>query len=274
MGWDDSSLSSLPATEGPRCLHPSGDEPLLRAGGPLAGLPPGVPHGPAPASARRSRQVLHRPARRAHLHSRPAARTSVVPSAAPIFRLRRRAMHRESTAMGVLEAPAEVPAAGTGRGTACRSWKSATAAGRELVTVIELLSPSNKRTGEDREHIWPSAASCSGAPPTWSRSICFEAGRAMPAEAEAGVRLLGPGESGRRRPIRRLLADPALLDRLPGSRSRLRHDVADARVDLQETLHRAQRRTGLRALHLRRRATPRPLGRGRRLGACVPWMSA
>ena len=49
--------------------------------------------------------------------------------------------------------------------------------GRELVTVIELLSPSNKRSGRTASNTWPSVGNCSGAPRIWSRSTSSAAGR-------------------------------------------------------------------------------------------------
>jgi hypothetical protein len=78
----------------------------------------------------------------------PAARTSV--GRADISVARSRTSDGAGAAMGLLEAPAEVdlPEQDEER---IRFLEIRDRRGRELVAVIELLSPSNKRSGEDRE---------------------------------------------------------------------------------------------------------------------------
>jgi Protein of unknown function (DUF4058) len=84
-----------------------------------------------------------------YIHDLPSAsRTSV--GRADVSVARSRTSDGGSTAMGVLEAPVEVdlPEQDEER---IRFLEIRDRRGRELVAVIELLSPSNKRLGEDRE---------------------------------------------------------------------------------------------------------------------------
>ena len=108
---------------------------------------------------------------------------------------------------------------------------------RELVTVVELLSPANKHPGPIASNTWPSGWSCSTGRFIWSRSICCAG--ALPCRQPAGPTarysvLVSRAE-------RRLDAEfwpISLRERLPLIPIPVRAPDADARLDLQEVLHR------------------------------------
>jgi hypothetical protein len=110
--------------------------------------------------------------------------------------------------------------------------------GRELVTVIELLSPSNKRSGEDREQYLAKRRELLRSPAHLVEIDLLRGWTALPLEdrPECDYSVL-VSRAGRRPaadfwPIR-------LRDRLPVIPIPLREPDVDAPVDLQEVLHRA-----------------------------------
>ena len=114
--------------------------------------------------------------------------------------------------------------------------------GRELITVVELLSPTNKRGGADREQYVAKREQLLKTAAHFVEIDLLRGGRPMPVERRPQVRLLRPGQSGRGSALGGLLAgpvapspadhpDPAALgrsgrpDRSPGDPpSRLRRD--------------------------------------------------
>lgn len=140
-------------------------------------------------------------------------------------------------ALGVLEAPAEVqlPAQDLER---IPFLEVRDRRGRELVTVIELLSPSNKRAGEDREPYLAKRRELLRSPAHLVEIDLLRGWTPLPAEDRPpGDYSVLVSRSGRRPaaefwPIR-------LRDRLPVIPIPLRPPHADGRVDLQEVLHRA-----------------------------------
>jgi hypothetical protein len=144
---------------------------------------------------------------------------------------------RRSAATGLLEAPTtlQLPAQDVERVPflEIRDRHS-----RELLTVIELLSPSNKKSGADHEQYLARRRELIRSPANLVEIDLLRGGRPMPAgprpECDYSV-LVSRAE---RRPdvdfwpIR-------LRERLPEIPIPLRGDVADARVDLQQTLDRA-----------------------------------
>jgi len=110
--------------------------------------------------------------------------------------------------------------------------------GRELVTVIELLSPSNKRAGDDREQYLAKRRELLRSPAHLVEIDLLRGWTPMPQEGrpECDYSVLVSRAEKRRAadfwPIR-------LRDRLPVIPIPLRPPDAAARVDLQEVLHRA-----------------------------------
>jgi hypothetical protein len=140
-------------------------------------------------------------------------------------------------ALGVLEAPAEVqlPAQDLERVLylEIRDRK-----GRELVTVIELLSPSNKRPGEDREHYLAKRRESLRSPAHLVEIDLLRGWAPMPAEDRPSGDYSVLVSRAERRPT----ADfwpIRLRDRMPVISVPLRLPDNDARIDLQEVLHRA-----------------------------------
>lgn len=144
---------------------------------------------------------------------------------------------RESTATGVLEAPATLPLPAQDVERVpfleVRDRRS-----RELLTVIELLSPSNKKSGQDHEQYLAKRRELIRSPANLVEIDLLRGGRAMPADPRPTCDYSVLVSRAERRPnvdfwpIR-------LRDRLPEIPIPLRNDVEDARIDLQETLHRA-----------------------------------
>ena len=115
--------------------------------------------------------------------------------------------------------------------------------GRELIRVVELLSPTNKRGARIASNIWPGARHCSKAPLTSWRSTCSVAVGRCPWSGDPGVIIpfwsaaptLGPGPAfGRSGCANACPLFPIPL--LPGD--------PEARIDLQEILHHVYDATG------------------------------
>jgi hypothetical protein len=110
--------------------------------------------------------------------------------------------------------------------------------GREMVTVIELLSPSNKRAGDDREQYLAKRRELLRSPTHLVEIDLLRGWNPMPQEGrpECDYSVMVSRAEKRRAagfwPIR-------LRDRLPEVPVPLRSPDAAARVDLQELLHRA-----------------------------------
>jgi hypothetical protein len=110
--------------------------------------------------------------------------------------------------------------------------------GRELVTAIELLSPSNKRTGDDREQYLAKRRELLRSPVHLVEIELFRGWTPMPQERrpECDYSVMVSRAEKRRVadfwPIR-------LRDRLPEIPIPLRYPDSAARIDLQEVLHRA-----------------------------------
>jgi hypothetical protein len=109
--------------------------------------------------------------------------------------------------------------------------------GREVVSVIELLSPSNKRSGPDRESYLSKRARLLNGPAHLVEIDLLRGGGPMPLEERpaAAYSVLVSRADDRPRagfwPI-------GLRDRLPEIGIPLRSAHPDARVDLQAVLHR------------------------------------
>ncbi len=139
--------------------------------------------------------------------------------------------------LGVLEAPAEVrlPAQDIERAPFLEVRDRR---GRELVTVIELLSPSNKRPGEDREHYLAKRRELLRGPAHLVEIDLLRGWTPMPAEGRPAGAYSVLVSRAERRPA----ADfwpIGLRDRLPVIPIPLRGPGEEARIDLQEVLHRA-----------------------------------
>lgn len=140
-------------------------------------------------------------------------------------------------AVGVLEAPAEVhlPAQDIER---VPFLEVRDRRGRELVAVIELLSPSNKRAGEDREQYLAKRRTLLRSPAHLVEIDLLRGGPPLPSEDRPECDYSVLVSRAARRPDAGFW--PILLrDRLPVIPIPLRADDGDARVDLQEVLHRA-----------------------------------
>jgi hypothetical protein len=140
-------------------------------------------------------------------------------------------------ALGVLEAPAEVrlPAQDVER---VPFLEVRDRRGRELVTVIELLSPSNKRSGEDREQYLAKRRGLLRSPAHLVEIDLLRGWTPMPAQGRPEGDYSALVSRGERRPA----ADfwpIRLRDRLPAIPIPLRAPDEESRVDLQDVLHRA-----------------------------------
>ena len=171
------------------------------------------------------------------------------------------------SALGLLEAPAEVwlPEQDVEK---VPFLEVRDRQGRELVTVIELLSPSNKRAGDDREQYLAKRRELLRSP---AHLVEIDLLAGMDAHAPgrpARVRLFGDGQPGREATGRGLLAHPSSGPAAghphpapaPGRR-RAGRSPGSAAPSL--------RWPRLRALHLSRRARTEPLGERRGLGTAV-----
>ncbi len=141
------------------------------------------------------------------------------------------------TALGILEAPAEVylPAYDVEK---IRFLEVRGRHGLDLVTVVELLSPSNKRAGEDREQYLTARRELLHSPAHLVEIDLLRGWTPMPAQGRPeGDYSVLVSRSERRRaaafwPIH-------LRDRLPIVPIPLRDVDEEARVDLRDVLDRA-----------------------------------
>jgi hypothetical protein len=145
------------------------------------------------------------------------------------------ASHRP--AVGVLDAPAEVrlPLQDVER---LPFLEVRDRQGRELVTVIELLSPSNKRSGEDREPYLSKRRELLRGPAHLVEIDLLRGWTPMPLEARPECDYSVLVSRAELRPIAQIWPI-GLRDRLPVIPVPLRAADGDAPVDLQEVLHRA-----------------------------------
>jgi hypothetical protein len=170
------------------------------------------------------------------------------------------------TALGLLEAPAEVwlPEQDVEK---VPYLEVRDRQGRELVTVIELLSPSNKRAGDDREQYLAKRRALLRSPVHLVEIDLLRGWTPMPQEnrPQCDYSVLVSQAEKRRAagfwPIH--LRDPLPVIPFP-----LRPPDAAARVDLQEVAP-SLRWPRLRAFHLQRRAGTKPLGGRCSLGTAV-----
>ena len=144
---------------------------------------------------------------------------------------------QDHASVGLLEAPAEVwlPEQDVER---VPFLEVRDRQGRELVTVIELLSPSNKRSGDDREQYLAKRRELLRSPAHLVEIDLLRGWNPMPQEGRPDCDysvMVSRAEKRRAAdfwPIR-------LRDRLPIIPVPLRTPDAAAAVDLQEVLHRA-----------------------------------
>lgn len=142
-----------------------------------------------------------------------------------------------SSGLGLLEAPAtlQLPAQDVER---VPFLEVRDRRDRELVTVVELLNPSNKKGGEDREQYLAKRRALLRSPANLVEIDLLRGGRSMPPhprpDCEYSVLVSRPADRPNVGfwPI-------GLRDRLPVIPIPLREGLDDARIDLQETLHRA-----------------------------------
>jgi hypothetical protein len=140
-------------------------------------------------------------------------------------------------AIGVLEAPAEVqlPVQDIER---IPFLEIRDRQGRELVTVIELLSPSNKRPGEDRDQYLAKRWKLLRSPAHFIEIDLLRGWAPMPLENRPDCDYSVLVSRQERRPIAQFWPI-RLRNRLPVIPIPLRAPDADAPVDLQEVLHSA-----------------------------------
>ena len=140
-------------------------------------------------------------------------------------------------ALGVLEAPAPVelqlPVQDVER---VHFLEVRTRQGWELVTVIELLSPSNKR-GEDRRDDLAKRRGLLRSPANLVEIDLLRGGPPMPPDARPACEYSVLVSHAERRPAAAFWPI-RLRDRLPVIPIPLRRPDEDARIDLQEILHR------------------------------------
>ncbi len=110
--------------------------------------------------------------------------------------------------------------------------------GRELVTVIELLSPSNKRAGDDRESYLAKRRELLRSPAHLVEIDLLRGWTPMPQEGRPRCDYSVMVSRTEKRPAADFWPIP-LQDRLPVIPIPLRSPDVAARVDLQEVLHRA-----------------------------------
>jgi Protein of unknown function (DUF4058) len=145
-------------------------------------------------------------------------------------------------ALAVLEAPAEVrlPAQDIER---VPFLEVRDRRGRELVTVIELLSPSNKRSGEDRQQYLAKRRELLRSPAHLVEIDLLRGWAPMPADDRPEGDYSVLVSRSERRPAAEFWP-LGLRDRLPVIPIPLRPSDPDGRVDLQEVLHQAHDRPG------------------------------
>jgi hypothetical protein len=139
--------------------------------------------------------------------------------------------------LGVLEAPAEIwlPEQDVER---VRYLELRDRQGRELVTVIELLSPSNKRAGNDREQYLAKRREVLRSQAHLVEIDLLRGWAPMPQERRPECDYSVMVSRAEKRPLADLWPI-ALRDRLPVIPIPLRPPETEARVDLQEVLDKA-----------------------------------
>jgi hypothetical protein len=140
-------------------------------------------------------------------------------------------------AVGVLEAPAvvQLPEEAEER---MRFLEVRDRQGRELVTVIELLGPSNKRAGEDREQYLTKRREILRSPAHLVEIDLLRGWTPMPMQERPACDYSVLISRAERRPAAGFWAI-GLRDRLPVIPVPLRSGDPDALIDLQEALHSA-----------------------------------
>ncbi len=143
---------------------------------------------------------------------------------------------RPGAGVGLVEAPVRVllPAMDTERVAyvEVRDRRS-----RELVTLVELLSPSHKRPGADREQYLAKRAALLASPVHLVEIDLLRGGRPLPLADRPESAYAVMVSRSEHRPGADLWPI-GLRDRLPTVPVPLRAPDAEARVDLQEILHR------------------------------------
>ncbi|WZO99083.1 DUF4058 family protein [Isosphaeraceae bacterium EP7] len=109
--------------------------------------------------------------------------------------------------------------------------------GRELLTVIELLSPSNKKRGENHEQYPAKRRELLRSPTHLVEIDLLRRGRTMPPDDRPRCDYSVLVSRAERRPAVDFWPIQ-LRERLPVVPISLRPDVVEARVELQEVLHR------------------------------------
>jgi uncharacterized protein DUF4058 len=165
----------------------------------------------------------------------PAARSFVGRADASVARSR--ATDGAGAAMGVLEAPAEVdlPEQDEER---MRFLEIRDRRGRYLVTVIELLSPSNKRSGEDREFYLAKRREMLRSPAHLIEIDLLRGWTPMPLRNRPDCDYSVMVSRAERRPKAGFWAIQ-LRERLPVIPVPLRLEDGDVRIDLQAALNSA-----------------------------------
>ncbi len=108
--------------------------------------------------------------------------------------------------------------------------------GRELVSVLEMLSPSNKR-GDDRQQYLTKREGLLGGAAHLTELDLLRGGRPMPSANRPACHYSALISQAQDRP-RAGFWSIGLRERLPEIPIPLRHPDGDARIDLQEILHR------------------------------------
>jgi Protein of unknown function (DUF4058) len=165
----------------------------------------------------------------------PEPRSSV--GRADVSIARARPMEAADAALGVLEAPAEIdlPEQDEER---IRFLEIRDRRGRELVTVIEVLSPSNKRLGEDRESYLSKRREILRSHAHLVEIDLLRGWTPMPMSNRPACDYSIMISRSERRPKAGFWAI-ALRDRLPVVPIPLRLEDGDVRIDLQEALNSA-----------------------------------
>ena len=165
----------------------------------------------------------------------PEPRSSVCRAGVSVARAR--PIHGAEVALGVLEAPAEIdlPEQVEER---IRFLEIRDRRGRELVTVIELLSPSNKRLGEDRDSYLSKRREILRSHAHLVEIDLLRGWTPMPMRNRPACDYSVMFSRAERRPKAGFWAS-ALRDRLPFVPIPLRIDDSDVRIDLQEALNSA-----------------------------------
>ena len=148
--------------------------------------------------------------------------------------------------LGVLEAPAEVQLpAQDFEVERVPFLEIRDRRGRELVTVIELLSPSNKRPGDDRQQYLAKRREVIRSTAHLVEIDLLRGWEPMPAEDRPEGDYSVLVSRAERRPAAEFWPIK-LRDRLPAIPIPLRPTDPDRRVDLQEVIHRAYDEAGYR----------------------------